>query len=185
MPPGGYAIKSSRMTRTPFRIVPLPSNVADEAREAVRRGAADHALVEVDSPNAYPCRHCLGWAQPGERVVLFTYASIPPGRPHAESGPIVVHEQRCEAYAATNDYPPALRNGRVFRAYDSQDEMIDAVIGNGEEPETIIGKLLTNPAAAFLQVRSVTADASPSKSNANDSAHTKPVDRAPSLNVSR
>ena len=150
------AIRSNRMTTSPFRIVPLPSEVADEAREAVRHGAGDHALVEVDSPNSYPCRHCLDWAQPGERVVLFTYASIPAGRPYSESGPIVVHEERCEPYGATNEYPPALRNGRVLRAYDSQDTMIDAVSVNGEEPEAIIAKLFTNPATAFLQVRSVT-----------------------------
>ena len=151
------AIKSNRMTSTsPFRIVPLRSEVADAAREAVRRGAGDHALVEVDSPNSFPCRHCLDWAQPGERVVLFTYASIPAGRPYAESGPIVVHEQRCEPYGATNNYPPALRNDRVLRAYDSQDNMIDAAVADGEEPETIIGKLFTNPETTFLQVRSVT-----------------------------
>jgi hypothetical protein len=144
------------MTTSSFQIVPLPSAVADAARQAVRRGAADHALVEVDSPNAYPCRHCLNWAQPGERVVLFPYASIPPGRPYAESGPIVVHEQSCEPYAARNNYPPTLREGRVFRAYDSQDMMIDAVLVNGEEPESVIAKMFGNPATAFLQVRSAT-----------------------------
>jgi uncharacterized protein DUF1203 len=144
------------MTRSAFRIVPLPTAVADKAREAVRREARDHALVEVDSPHAYPCRHCLNWADPGERVVLFPYASTAPGRPYAESGPIVVHERDCEPYRATNDYPPALRKGRVFRAYDAKEMMIDAVVADGEEPETIIAKLFSNRAAAFLQVRSVT-----------------------------
>ena len=151
-----HAITSNRMTTSNFHIVPLPSDLADEAREAVRRGERDHALVEVDSARSFPCRHCLRWAQPGERVVLFTYASIPAGQPYAESGPIVVHEQRCEPYHAANDYPPDLRQGRVLRAYDSQANMIDAAVVNGEEPETIISKLFTNPAAAFLQVRSVT-----------------------------
>ena len=152
----GFAITSNRMTTSNFHIVPLPSDLADDAREAVRRGARDHALVEVDSPRSFPCRHCLSWAEPGERVVLFTYASIPAGHPYAESGPIVVHEQRCEPYGATNDYPPDLRQGRVLRAYDLQRNMIHAAIINGEEPETIISKLFANPATAFLQVRSVT-----------------------------
>ena len=151
-----HAITSNRMTTSNFHIVPLPSDLADDAREAVRRGARDHALVEVDSPRSFPCRHCLSWAQPGERVVLFTYASIPARHPYAESGPIVVHEQRCEPYGAMNDYPPDLRQGRVLRAYDLQANMIDAAVVNGEEPETIISKLFGNPATAFLQVRSVT-----------------------------
>ena len=151
-----YAITPYRMTTSNFRIVPLPSNLVDEAREAVRRGAHDHALVEVDSPRSFPCRHCLSWAQPGEHGILFTYDSVPAGRPYSESGPIFVHEQRCEPYRATNNYPPDLREGRVLRAYDSQDKMIDAVVVNGEEPETVISKLFSNPATAFLQVRSVT-----------------------------
>jgi hypothetical protein len=144
------------VTTSNFRIVPLPSDLADDARAAVRRGARDHAVVAVDLPRSFPCRHCLSWAQPGERVVLFTYDSIPPDRPYAESGPIVVHERRCEPYRATNNYPPDLREDRVFRAYDSPSNMIDAVVVNGEEPETIISKLFANPATAFLQVRSVT-----------------------------
>ena len=156
MPLTGSAITPNRMTTSNFRIVPLPSDLADEAREAVKLGARTHAVVEVDSPRSFPCRHCLSWAQPGERVILFTYDSIQPDRPYAESGPIVVHEQRCEPYGATDNYPPDLRQGRVLRAYDSQENMIDAAVVNGEEPETIISKLFSNPATDFLQVRSVT-----------------------------
>lgn len=145
-----------RMTTSNFRIVPLASGVAESAREAARRGAAGHARVKVDVPNAYPCRQCLRWAQPGEHVVLFTYASIPPGRPYAESGPIFVHEQPCAPYQATSDYPPDFRRGRVLRAYDSKENMIDAVVVDGEKPEALIAKLFANPETAFLQVRSVT-----------------------------
>jgi len=150
------AITSNRMTTSNFRIVPLPSDLADEAREAVKRGAHSHALVQVDSPRSFPCRHCLSWAQPGERVILFNYTSIPSDRPYAESGPIVVHEQRCKSYGATNNYPPDLREGRVFRAYDSHSNMIDAAVVNDVEPETMISKLFSNPATDFLQVRSTT-----------------------------
>src|SRR2546430_16778824 len=88
------AITSNRMTTSNFHIVPLPSDLADDAREAVRGGARDDALVEVDSPRSFPCRHCLSWAEPGERVILFSYTSIPAGHPSAGSAPIVVYEQR-------------------------------------------------------------------------------------------
>jgi hypothetical protein len=149
-------ITSDRMTTSGFRIVPLPREVAETAREAARRGAAGYARLKADAPQAYPCRHCLRWAQPGEHVLLFTYASIPLGRPYAESGPIFVHEQACEPYHATSSYPPDLRNGRVLRAYDSEDNMIDAVVVDGAEPDKLIAKLFANPGTAFLQVRSVT-----------------------------
>ena len=145
-----------RMPTPIFRIVPLPTVVADAAREAARRGARDHAVIEVEAPRSSPCRHCLRWAQPGERVILFPYASIPHGRPYAESGPIFAHEQLCEPYAATSEYPPDFCEGRVVRAYDEQDNMIGAVVLDGDEPEAVFAKLFANPATAFLQVRSVT-----------------------------
>jgi hypothetical protein len=144
------------MTTSGFCIVPLPREIVETAREAGRRGAAGHARIKVDAPESYPCRHCLRWAQPGEEVLLFTYTSIPLGRPYAESGPIFVHEQACEPYHATSTYPADFRNGRVLRAYDSEDNMIDAVVVEGGEPETLIAKLFANPSTAFLQVRSVT-----------------------------
>ena len=74
-----------------FRIIPVSTEIAEAARQAVNAGAADHALITVDSAESVPCRHCLRWAQPGEDVILFPYAAIPSGRPYCETGPIFVH----------------------------------------------------------------------------------------------
>jgi hypothetical protein len=144
------------MKTSSFRIVPLPTEIADAARRAVNAGAADHALITVDEPGSAPCRHCLRWAQPGERVILFPYAAIPSGQPYSETGPIFVHANECQRYSATNEYPVDFRNGRVFRAYDSNYNIIDAQIVNGDEPEIAIESLFQNPDTAFVDVRSVT-----------------------------
>ena len=139
-----------------FRIVPLSTEIAERARRAAEADAADHAVVIADSPTGYPCRHCLRWAQPGERVILFPYASIPPGHPYSETGPIFVHAERCERYGATGEYPTDFRNGRVFRAYDANYNMIDAEVANGNDPKAVIEKLLQNPKTEFVDARSVT-----------------------------
>src|SRR5213079_956904 len=144
------------MKTSTFRIVPLPTEVAEEARHVAESGAADHAVIKVDSPIGYPCRHCLRWAQPGERVILFPYPSIPAGHPYSETGPIFVHEQPCERYSMTDELPPDLRRGRVLRAYNSNYDMIDAEVVNGSEPEAVIEKLLEKPETAFVDARSVT-----------------------------
>ena len=144
------------MKNNNFRIVPLATEVAETARRVAASGAPDHAVVTVDSPRGYPCRHCLRWAQPGEQVILFPFASIPPGRPYSESGPIFVHAEPCERYSATGEFPADFRNGRVMRAYNSKNDMIDAEVVNGTEPEAIIEKLLQNPETAFVDARSVT-----------------------------
>jgi hypothetical protein len=143
------------MKTSSYKIVPLPTEIAEAARHAVQTGARDHALVIADSPSAFPCRHCLHWAKPGERVILFSYAAIPPGHPYSESGPIFVHAQQCEPYRATDQYPADFRKGRVFRAYNTNHDMIDAEVANGTEPEAIVEKLLENPETAFVDARSV------------------------------
>ena len=144
------------MNTSSFHIVPLPTEIAEAARRVVKAGAADHALVTADSPTSYPCRHCLRWAQPGERVILFPYSAIPSGHPYSESGPIFVHANDCQRYSATDEYPADFRSGRVFRAYDSNYKIIDAEVVNGSEPEVVIERLFQNPETAFVDARSAT-----------------------------
>ena len=121
-----------------------------------KSGRSGSRALTVDSPGSSPCRHCLHWAQPGERVILFPYAAIPSGHPYSETGPIFVHANECQRYSATNEYPADFRNGRVFRAYDANYKIIDAEIVNGSEPEAVIESLFQNPDTAFVDVRSVT-----------------------------
>ena len=143
--------------KTPsFQIVPLPTEIADAARRLANTGAADHAVITVDSPESSPCRHCLQWAEPGERVVLFPYTAIPAGQPYSETGPIFVHADECQRYSTINEYPADFRNGRVFRAYDSNYNIIDAQVVDGSEPEVVIESLFQNPETAFVDARSVT-----------------------------
>src|SRR6185312_8327435 len=132
-----------------FRIAPLRTEVAEEARHAAESGTDDHAVIKVDSATGYPCRHCLRWAHPGERVILFPYAAIPPGHPYSETGPIFVHADECQRYSATNEYPADFRNGRVFRAYDAKYNIIDAQVVNDSEPEVVIESLFQNPDTEF------------------------------------
>jgi len=142
------------MKTSSFRIVPIRTEIAEAARREAEEGAPDHVFVAADSPNGYPCRHCLRWAQPGERMILFPFAAIAPGRPYSESGPIFVHAEPCERYAATHEFPPAFRNGRVLRAYNSQHAIIAAEVANGEGPEAVIERFLQQPETAFVHVRS-------------------------------
>ena len=143
------------MTTSKFRVVPLPTKIAEAARAAARAGAPDHAVVIADSPGSYPCRHCLRWAQPGERLILFPFAAIPLGRPYSEIGPIFVHADACESYGAVERYPADFREGRVVRAYNARHDMIAAEVPNGAGPEAVIERFLQNPETAFIHVRSV------------------------------
>jgi Protein of unknown function (DUF1203) len=142
------------MKSSSFRIVPIRTGIADAARRKAKAGAPDHIFVTADSPTGYPCRHCLRWAHPGESMILFPFAAIAPGRPYSESGPIFVHAEPCERYAATDEFPRDLRMGRVLRAYNSQHDMIAAEMANEEGPEAVIERFLQRPETAFVHVRS-------------------------------
>ncbi len=137
-----------------FRVVPLPTEIAEAARRSAEAGAPDHKVVIADAPVGFPCRHCLRWAKPGEHMILFPFAAIPPGRPYSETGPIFVHAERCERYSATSEFPAEFCRGRVIRAYDSGQNIIAAEVVNGSEPEAITEKFLENPETAFVHVRS-------------------------------
>jgi len=144
------------MSNSRFRIIPLPTEIAEAARRALNAGASDYALVMADSPESAPCRHCLRWAQPGERVILFPYSAIPSGYPYSETGPVFVHAEKCDRYSTTDEYPAEFRTGRVFRGYDSNYNIIDAKVVDGSEPEAVIKELFDNSDVAFLDVRSIT-----------------------------
>jgi Protein of unknown function (DUF1203) len=149
--PYGFVVKNSN-----FRIVPLATEVAATARRTAAGGAPDHVMVVASSPNGFPCRHCLRYAQAGDRMILFPYAAIPAGHPYSESGPIFVHVEPCERYGDTDQFPADFRAGRIMRAYNSNYDMIDAEVVNGSAPEAIIEKLLQKPETAFVDARSVT-----------------------------
>lgn len=142
------------MKTSNFRIVALSTEIADAARRAAKAGARDQAVVSADSQDGYPCRHCLRWAKPGERLILFPFAAVAPGRPYSESGPIFVHAEACTRYATTEKFPADFREGRALRAYDSQHDMIAAEVVNKEGPEAVIERFLQNPETAFVHVRS-------------------------------
>jgi len=143
------------MNSPTFRIIPLRSDATGAARKALVAGAPDHALVIADVPETYPCRHCLSWAQPGEGVILFPFASIKAGQPWTDVGPIFVHADGCQSYVETTTFPVSFRQGRVLRVYDARQNMIDAVVVNGAEPEAVVAKLLEIRETDFIHVHSV------------------------------
>ena len=69
---------------------------------------------------------------------------------------VFVHANECQRYSATNEYPADFRDGRVFRAYDSNYNIIDAEIVDGSQPEAVIESLFQNPDTEFVDARSIT-----------------------------
>jgi hypothetical protein len=101
-----------------------------------------------------PALSALGTTWRARHSVSLRFDSC--GHPYSEIGPIFVHAEPCEGYCATWEYPADFRNGRAFRAYDADYNMIDAEVANGNKPEAVIEKLLQNSKTEFVDARSVT-----------------------------
>ena len=141
------------MKQNSFRVVALDTAIAETARRRAAEGAADHQRSIVHAERSAPCRHCLRWAQPGESVVLFPFPAIAAHRPYAESGPIFVHAEACPRYATPAEFPADLRQNRVARAYNRNDEIVAAELA-GDDLEATAERLLADEAVEFLHVRS-------------------------------
>ncbi len=78
-----------------------------------------------DGPG-HPCRHCLKNIDAGDALYVFAYRPFPELQPYAETGPVFLHQQRCERYAAEEVLPPVLTTSPNFilRGYGSNNRIV-------------------------------------------------------------
>ena len=113
------------------------------------------AALTVDDGGGNPLRCCLRRSEPGEKIMLVSYA--PPGGKggYAEVGPVFIHPEPCEGYRATG-YPEAFRDGdRVFRAYDEKGWIVAAELAAGRDAEVALTRLFDKPEVVLVQARAV------------------------------
>lgn len=110
-----------------------------------------------DGPG-HPCRHCLRNIDSGDEVLVFAYRPFPDLQPYAETGPVFLHKQRCERYAADEVLPPVLSTSRDFivRGYGANNRIVygtGAVTPIADIP-AYAATLLDRADIAYVHVRS-------------------------------
>jgi Protein of unknown function (DUF1203) len=129
---------------------------------AVRQAGEDGFGNPVDAYAATgegePLRCCLRFARPGEQIALISFAPFTRPSPWREVGPVYVHAEPCDGYAA-GSLPAELRRGprllRTYRADGSMDYEHNTLVGEGEDLEPVLERLLAEPAVATVHVRTV------------------------------
>src|SRR5579864_1097615 len=108
--------------------------------------------VIADTRPGFPCRVSLEDAAPGETLLLLPFEHQPQASPYRSSGPIFVREAGDRAYDGTV-LPPVFA-GRLLsvRAYDHEGMMVDADIIEGQNAETLFGRMLARDDVAYLHV---------------------------------
>ena len=125
---------------------------------ACRAGAPDHAIITADTPESLSVPPLPALGGTGRRAHSFPYASIPAGRPYAESGPIFVHAKACDRYdRAARISGEIFAASASFAAYNKANDMIDAVVVGEQRPGERSSRSFSKiPQTAFLQARSAT-----------------------------
>jgi hypothetical protein len=143
---------SEAAPNSPFRIVPLPPDLAAGVR-ATRRDAAGRPVLLREDGERHQCRACLELTAPDEAVLLLSHRPFPSEQPYAETGPIFIHERACVRRGGA-EYPPEFpRHHVVLRAYSASDEIVDAELVGEARVEDVIARLLSRREVAYLHAR--------------------------------
>ena len=143
-----------------LKFIPLAT---DEVR-ALQAGECDangHLPERHISPGgAMPCRHCLADIAEGDAYLILAHRPFPQAQPYAEQGPIFLHADPCEPYAATQSLPPRYCSVQqiLIKGYRKNDRIYygtGQIIAPSDLEETA-EKLFTDPDVAYIHARSAT-----------------------------
>jgi hypothetical protein len=117
--------------------------------ELQRRGAI--RLVAEDPQ--LPCRVSLRHAPLGDEVLLVNFEHQPGETPYRSRHAIYVSRSAAAPFDAVDVVPEAILTRLVsVRAFDARHMMIDADVIDGTQAAGLFERLLSNPAASYLQV---------------------------------
>lgn len=149
------------LTQT-FVVRPIDADVLAQLRQVDDAGRAPSPVLDAEGGS--PLRCCLKASQPGERVLLASYAPIrrwaashgvDPAA-YDEVGPVFIHANTCDG-PDDSGYPAEVGGTpRVMRAYDGNGRIVDGhLVAEGENPERVIDALLADERVAFVHARAL------------------------------
>lgn len=134
-----------------LKYVPIPEDLANEARETMRdRFGHDLKIVQDKAP----CRVCLRISEAPEDLILLSYQPLADTGPYAEVGPIFIHATRCEPYGEATSFPNDFANRRlVLRAYGYDGGIVDATVAEPGTAPARTAAFLSDDQIAEVHVR--------------------------------
>jgi hypothetical protein len=152
-----YAVLMTRLENpvATLRVVAIPQAMAARIRAAMRDDYGNDLTAE-DGEGA-PCRVCLRYGRAGEPVILFSYKPFDAPALYQEVGPVFIHADRCPPYPSDAGVPEEFANRPlIVRPYSADHRIADSqVFTQPGEVSSVAARLLENPEAAYLHVRSI------------------------------
>ena len=141
----------------PHVFIPLPTDIVRDLQAGAPDAYGHTPERAVSDGDGIPCRHCLKSVPAGKPYLIVAHRPFTTEQPYAETGPIFLCAEACEAADASGTLPEILESpDYIVRGYDTLERI---VYGTGGVVETRdIGAradaLLADPSIAFVHVRS-------------------------------
>lgn len=135
--------------------------IATESAERFRRTGRDDfgnclRRMVATAEGAFPCRHCLRLAAPGEAVLLGSYDLPRPRGLYWTPSPIFVHATDCPRARCVDAVAPIVRANALVsvRAYDADDLCLYDLghVCAGREVDAPLARALDDPRTAFVNI---------------------------------
>jgi hypothetical protein len=135
----------------------MPTKAADTFRKGGVDAYGNTPERMISPGDGMPCRHCLGFIEDGEDMLVIAYRPFDTLQPYAETGPIFLHARDCKRYEAVEILPPMLTSpDYIVRGYGDNDRIVygtGAVTPTGEIAARA-DALLQRSDIAYVHIRS-------------------------------
>ncbi|MDB5676333.1 MAG: hypothetical protein JWM65_3315 [Sphingomonas bacterium] len=113
--------------------------------------ALEARRVVATSKPGFPCRVSLEDAEPGETLILANFEHLPVASPFRSRHAVYVRAAAGDPAEYRDTLPAQFRTRMLsLRAFDEAGMMVDADLADGREAETMIERMLADPAVAYL-----------------------------------
>ena len=120
--------------------------------DAALTDLAVHRTI-ADDATGFICRVSLAHAAPGEELILLSFEHQGAHSPYRATGPIFVRKSAITQFDEINLIPEPVRSRLLsVRAYDAEDQIVEADVVDGKEIETLIEKFFVQEAVAYLHI---------------------------------
>lgn len=157
---GGSEYTSSEAEITEhFRIVAIPTTVAEAVRATLRAPGYGFPAHREMGADAAPCRHCLRLIASGvARRILFTYDRFAGVESLPLPGPVYIHAEACEHYPENAGFPDELRGSpRTLEGYARGRRLVAQKYVVDGKMERVIEEIFGRSDADYIHVNSTTA----------------------------
>lgn len=142
---------------TTIMFTPIPTDAARRYQAGGPDAHGQRPERVVSDGTGNPCRHCLQFIPSGRGMLILAHRPFPALQPYAETGPIFLCAEACEAPGDRSVLPEILASpDYILRGYGADDRIVygtGAVVPLPELPAQAEARL-ADPRVAYLHVRS-------------------------------